>query len=145
MDLSSVEDDLVSQIGSVIDNMEVRSFPDNFNNYIQQLAHAGGAILVNLQGASWEEPEGNNQRVLVQNATYTWQCTIIKQNYSRQEAHQGVMDVIETLRTTLSGYTPDNLDDSSVLWPVAAGFALEVHGFYVYQMSFAHEILESES
>ena len=145
MDVNDFEDKLIAklitQFGATID---VRSYPDNFDNYISQLTHINGAVLIAFQGAIWEPPEGNNQSVLVQEGTYNWQFTVLKQNFSRNKNQTGCYDALETIRKTLSGFTPAGFDDSSVLYPVDAGFLDRIKGFYAYQITMGHQIEESE-
>lgn len=147
MDFDDFEDELITQLKTAFPDtaLEVRSYPDNPDNYISQLKHIGGAILVSFQGGSWETPEGNNQRVLVQEATYLWQFTTLKKSLARQKNQSGSYDTLELIRTTLSGFTPAGFDDSSVLFPVNVGFIERVKGFYSYQITMGHTIEESEA
>jgi hypothetical protein len=146
MDFDDFESKLITKLNTTFSNtVEVRSYPDDFSNYISQLKHIGGAVLIAWQGAFWEEPEGNNQSVLVQEGVYNWQFTVLKKNLSRKKNQTSSYDAIETIRTALSGFTPDGFDDCSVLYPVSAGFLERVGGFYAYQITMGHKIEESEA
>jgi len=145
MDVDNFEDKLIVKLNSVfLNSIEVRSYPDSFDNYVSQLTHAGGAILVAWQGAGWELPEGNNQSVLVQDGVYTWQFTTLKQNLSRGKNQTSSYNTIMTIKDALSGFTPAGFDDSSVLFPVDAGFLDKIKGFYAYQITMGHTLEESE-
>lgn len=146
MDFDDFEDKLITELnGNLTGSIEVRSYPDNYENYIGQLKHPGGAILIAWQGGFWDPPEGNNQKVLVQNCIYNWQFTVLQKNLNRTKNQSGIYDRIEEIRTILSGFTPTGFDDSGVLWPVNAGFLERQSGFYIYQITLAHQIEESEA
>jgi len=145
MDFDDFENKLRDKlIADISEPMDIRAYPDSFENYIGQLKHINGAILIAWQGGFWEPPEGNNQKTLTQNCTYNWQFSVLKKNLSRKKNQSGAYDVIEEIRQILSGFTPAGFDDSSVMWPVDAGFLERRNGFYVYQITMSHQIEESE-
>lgn len=145
MDLGDFEDKLIARIGTVSTNIKIVSYPNNFDTYISQLTHPGGAILTVWQGSGWNLPEPNKVKRLSQKALYNWQFTVINKNLKLNKNQYGIYERIEEIRTNLSGFTPDGFDDAGVLFPVSAGFLEKRNAFYVYQITMAHEIEESEA
>ena len=52
---------------------------------------------------------------------------------------------LEEIRKILSGFTPDGFDDSSYMFPVDSSFLGRESGFYIYQITFANTIEESQT
>lgn len=146
MDLVTFEDELNAELkANLTVKATVESFPDNFEDYVSQLININGAVLTVWQGAAFDPSEGNNEQQLVQDATYTWEFTVLQSNLRLQDKHHGIYGILEDIRTILSGFTPASFPESSVLEPVSSGYVSRVHGFYVYQITFSHTIKESES
>ena len=144
MDFNDFEDKLLVELQANITGIEIRSYPDDFDRYISQLTHPGGAILIAFQGGTWDTPEGNNQSVLVQTGVFNWQFTVLVQSLKRLKNDTAMYDRLEEIRQALSGFTPAGFNDSSVLYPVDVGFLDRVYGWYAYQITMAHTIEESE-
>lgn len=146
MDLVSFEDALITKLlAEIASKAKVRSFPEDFDNYVSQLKHSGGAILVVYQGGLYSPPEGNDTGVLTQDSIHNWQFTVLQQNLRKEKNHHGVYDVLEDIRTILSGFTPAGFDDSSYLFMVEKGFLEKRSGFYIYQITMAHTLEESQA
>lgn len=146
MDLVTFENALVTELRDNLtgDKPFVTSYPDDPDNYVQQLKSRNGAVLIAFQGALWDAPAGNSVSTLTQQSVYNWQFNIITKKLSRDNKQHGAYSLIEEVRTILSGFTPAGFDDAGVLFPVSSGFLQEEHGFFVYQITMAHTIEESE-
>ena len=147
MDLVDFENKIKTQLEDNLtgNKPEVKSFPDDPDNYISQLTNRNGAILVAFQGANWEPPVANSESILTQNSTYNWQFTVLQKSMQWTNNQYGIYALLEEIRTILSGFTPDGFDDSTILWPVDSGFLSKTTAFYVYQITFSHQIEESET
>lgn len=126
-------------------SIEVRSYPDDFNNYVGQLKHPGGAILSALQSGFWEPPEGNVKTVTTQNALYVWQFNVLGKSLSSKENQFGIYNRLEEIRKILTGFTPAGFDDSSWMFPVDQSFLGREKEYYIYQITFANTIEESQT
>lgn len=147
MDLVAFETELITKLEAELlpaDSIEVKSYPNDFLDYIGQLSHIGGAILIAWQGSFADPPDPNSESVLTQIITHNWQFTILEENLSTTGNQNGIYDRIEEVRKILSGFTPPGFEDSTVLWPVDAGFLAREKGTYIYQLTMAHQIEESE-
>ena len=85
MDLVDFEGKLIAKlIADVLPakSIEIRSYPDDFERYVSQLTHPGGAILSVFQGTDWNDPEPNNKKILTQPGIYNWQFSVLGQNLS---------------------------------------------------------------
>ena len=145
MDLPDYEDKVIAElVANLTASVEVRAYPDDYPDYVAQLKHPGGAILTVFQGTFWNPPEGNPAETLTQEAVYTWQFTVIQKSLKRQKNAHGIYDILEEIRTILSGFTPAGFNDAGVLFPVDQGFLEKRKGFYVYQITMGHTLEESE-
>lgn len=146
MNLVTFEDEINAELlAQLTAKVTVESFPDNFEEYVSQLKNRNGAVLTVWQGGAFDPSDGNNEQQLVQDVTYTWEFTVLQKSLKLRDKHHGIYEIIEDIRTILSGFTPASFPDSSVLEPVNSGYVSRVHGFYVYQITFSHTIKESES
>jgi len=127
------------------DSIEVRTYPDDFTNYVGQLKHPGGAILSALQQGFWEPPEGNTQTVLTQDALFTWQFNVLGKSLSAKENQFGIYDRLEEIRKILSGFTPTGFPDSSYMFPIDQSFLGREKEYYIYQITFGNTIEESQT
>jgi hypothetical protein len=133
LNLTTVENDIITKLGDIPD-IEIRSFPDSPSEY--NLVHPGGALLVRYDGSDYQEPDGNNQRFLTQTRLFRWIITIVQKNLSFRNNHHGIYDLIELVRTTLSGYTITSKPDASIMYPIGDRFVSENQGTWIYQMTF---------
>jgi hypothetical protein len=142
MNIETVEDDIITKLGD-ISNVKIQSWPENpeqFNHL-----HPNGSILVRYNGSSYENPpEPNNQKFLTQTRTYQWIITAIQRSLKLKDGHQGVYALIESIRSTLSGYTITSMSDASVMWPIGDRFVSERGGIWIYEMVFAFTSPEHE-
>ncbi len=148
MDLNDYEEKIIAKLKADLlpnKSIEIRSYPESFDNYIGQMKHKGGAILVAFQSSFWEPPEGNNQTVLTQQAAYTWQFNIIKKNLSKQSNQEGIYDVSQEILRVLSGFTPDGFEDSSYMFPIDRSFLGREAQYYIYQITMGNTIEESQA
>lgn len=142
MNIKTVENDIIAKLQADIENVEVRSFPDSPDEYI--LTHLGGALLVRYDGSEYVEPEPNNQKFLTQSRLFRWIITVMQKNLSFKNGHHGIYDLIEAIRSSLSGYTITSLSDASVMWPREDRFVSENQGQWVYQTTFVFSNPEHE-
>lgn len=133
MNLKTVENDIIAKLGDISD-VEIRSFPDNPDEHA--LTHPGGELLVRYDGSDYETPEPNNQRFLTQSRLFRWIITVRQRNLSFKNGHHGVYDLIELVRSTLTGYSITGLPDVSVMWPVGDRFISEFQGLWTYGVTF---------
>jgi len=147
MDLVDFENKLITQLRDNLTGLkpEVKSFPSDPEDYLGQLKSRNGSILVAFQGANWEPPVGNSEKILAQNSTYNWQFTVLQRSLKQDNNQHGIYSILEEIRTILSGFTPAGFDDSTILWPVDSGFLSKSTSFYIYQITFSHQIEESET
>ena len=145
MDISAVEDDIVSRLTTAIANaaIDIRSWPDNPQDY--QLLKPGGALLVRYSGSTYEPPEPNRQPKIVQPRAVEWLIAIVQKSLKPFKAHQGVYTLIDSVRVALTGYTITGLSDASVMHPTGDGFLSEAAGTWIYNAFYTFSIPEAEA
>jgi len=143
MNLVTVENDLITKLSTDVSGVEVRSWPDNPTDY--KLLHPGGALLIRYTGSSYVEPEPNNQKILVHDRLAEWSITIVQKSLKLKKGQQGVYTLIESIRASLSGYTPASLSDASIMYPIRDRFLSESKGFWIYEIVFVHTFPEAEA
>lgn len=145
MDLSAVEDDIISRLLSEIstNTPKIRSFPTNPKEF--QLLHPKGAILVRYNGSTSEVPDPNNQAKAVQTTVCSWVVNIVTKSLKKEKGHQGTYALIESVREALVGYTITGLPDASIMYHVNDGFEDETAGTWIYRMAFAFNYDEGET
>ena len=142
MNIKTVENDIIAKLAADISNVDVRSFPDNPSEYV--ITHLGVSLLVRYDGSDYVEPEPNNQKFLTQTRLFRWIITVMQKNLSFKNGHHGIYDLIESIRSSLSGYTITSMSDASVMYPVGDRFVSENQGQWVYQTTFAFTNPEHE-
>ena len=142
MNLTTVESDIITKLKADISDVEIKAFPDNPNEY--NLIHPGGALLLRYNGSDYQEPDPNNQKFLTQTRLFRWIITIMQRNLSLKNGHRGIYDLIESIRSTLTGYTITGLPDASVMWPIGDRFISENQGLWVYAIEFVLSHPETE-
>ena len=145
MNIETIEDDLITKLTADIGlaTAEIRSFPDDPAEY--NLVHPGGAILVRYDQSIYPEPIPNRKSFLIQEEVrHQWIITVMQKSLKLKDGHQGVYGLVESVRTSLSGYTITSQADFSILWPTGVRFVSENEGTWVYQISFAHTAPETE-
>jgi len=142
MNLETAEDDLITRL-ETIDNVEVRSWPDDpaeFNHI-----HPNASILIRYNGSGYDNPPTpNNQKFLTQERTFQWVVSILRKSLRLTNGHQGIYTILESVRTTLSGYTITSQSDASIMWPVSDRFVSQAQGRWLYEMIFAFTAPETE-
>ena len=78
MDLSAIEDDLVSKLTTDIPTIKTIGFPNDVSEFIDK--HPKGGILVRYDGSTYIEPEPNSQKKVLQDRTSTWTFSIISKS-----------------------------------------------------------------
>jgi hypothetical protein len=141
MNLETVEDDIITQL-ETINNVEVRSWPDNPDDFNH--LHPNASILVRYNGSTYNSPDPNNQKFLTQTRVFQWVVTVVQRSLRLKDGHQGIYTLLESVRTTLSGHTITSQDDASVMWPVADRFVSENAGRWIFEMVFAFTAPEHE-
>jgi len=145
MNLTTVENAIITQLGTVITDMKIAAWPADVRDYL--LSHPNGAILVHYLGSTYAEPEPNNQPKIVHDRLSEWSIYISKKVLKQIDLnpHQDVYTSIENVRTALTGYTIATLSDASVMWPTRDRLVYEEKGFWIYEMIFVFSYPEAES
>lgn len=136
MNLLTAEADIVSHLDSDISSAKVQSFPrDPTQAY--RLLHHTNAILVRYNRSIYSDPTPNRKKGVSQQRTLEWIITVVHKNLVE---HDGVYAKLEEVRESLTGYTVNSIDYSTVLRPISDGFVSEDGGVWVYEMTFQHDI-----
>lgn len=144
MDLVAVENAIVTRLATLFGNtLAVESYPENPVDY--SLLHPGGAVLVRYQNSSYETATPNGYKKLINLRTLNFAFTVIQKSLKPSKAHQGIYTVIESIRNSLSGYTPNSLTHASVMEPTGDTFSRQENGFWEYEISFKFTYPEAEA
>ncbi len=142
MDLSAIEDDLVSKLTTDIPTIKTIGFPNDVSEFIDK--HPKGGILVRYDGSTYIEPEPNSQKKVLQDRTSTWTFSIISKSLKREKQYYGIYDTLEAIRASLTGYTITGLDDATVMFPGADGFVSNNAAHWAYEITFSFDYPEAE-
>jgi len=131
--LKDYEKIIIERLKSQIDGMAIEGFPDDPREY--RLLHPKGALLVRYQGARYEESIVTG--LIRQRVRLEYDVVVVSRNLRN---HQGAYDMMDQVRTALTGYEIDN----EKIYPVSDGFINETEGLWQYGMRFAFWALNQE-
>ena len=142
MNLITVEDDIVTRIGT-ISGIKTQSWPDDPAEFLKGFPNC--IILVRYNGSVYEEAEPNNQPKVVQERTLEWEMFILSKSFKDTKKHQGAYTLVESVRAKLTGYTITGFSDASIMIPVSDKFVSEEHGFHIYSTVYQFTFPEAEA
>lgn len=123
--IAQIEAAIVECLSAELPLLKVDAWPDDMARY--QLAHNKGATLVSYRGRSNAGSGmcGLDERIL------DFGVTVATRNLRQRDAHQGAYDILESVDSVLTGWTPD-IDGAGELLFVKDGFAGQDSGIWTY-------------
>jgi len=150
MNLLTIEKDLVARLAAQINSIEIRSFPDNPEQYFRTL-RSNGAILVRYDSSDYEIPIVNKNETRIQQRTARWIIVIVYRGlvyHNNPSGDEGVYMRMQDVRQALTGYTPGTqsgsaISDSTIMYPIRDQFLDNVGNLWFYEMTFEHALEET--
>jgi hypothetical protein len=100
--IENIESAIVSELEEKITDIKVVAFPSAASDF-KKLPFQNGLVLVAYAGSALSEP--TNRDSLVQSRFMEFTITLQVRNL---RGHQGAYDYLETIRATLSGFSPNS-------------------------------------
>ena len=149
MDLLAAENDIIAKLNAGITEVKAQSYP-NSQNEIFRLLDRNGAILVHYDGSVYEEPTARRTKKVIQRRAVQWSVILCSRGITGpniETVRTAAYDILEKIRTTLTGYTVNSLSQSEVMRPVRDSIIAQDKdkGIWFYEFIFVHALDEVEA
>ncbi len=126
MAINTIEQDIITQLESVITDLQIEGFPEKPKEY--RLLHSKGAILVSFNSADYMEPE--SLVIIQQEVDMEFGLILLIRNLRDTN---GAYSYIDTIVNALTGYAPTGC---AKMYPKRTGFLNETNGIWQYSLTF---------
>jgi len=149
MDLLGAENDIISKLRTDITAIPGKSYP-NTQFEIYKIIQKDGAVLVHYNGSTYDEPTPKRSKKVIQKRYLQWAVILAYRGITGpniETVRTAAYDYLDAIRTSLTGYTVNSLDQSEVLRPVSDTIVAQDKdkGVWFYQLLFTHALNEVEA